>query len=145
MSSHHRIYSYCYCVHNRKSTIKELILDSGRCEYYNYTKNKFIWGLCCWDSCRINMFTNCSNKHFGTFIDIHLPCYHSIGSCYGHYKCIFQCRDRLHTWEYHVYRRQILKYKDGARAERIINRLIHSWLIYNGQHINTSNLIDYKK
>ena len=68
----------------------------------------------------LTVFTNCSNEHFGTFIEIHLPCYHRMGSCYGHYKCIFQCRDRLHTSKSDVYRRQILKYKDGAALKGLL-------------------------
>ena len=31
----------------------------------------------------------------------------------------FQCGDRLYTAESAVYRRQILTYKDGSRAERV--------------------------
>ena len=31
----------------------------------------------------------------------------------------FQCGDRLYTSESDVYRRQILSYKDGPRAERV--------------------------
>ena len=31
----------------------------------------------------------------------------------------FQCEDRLDTSESDVYRRQILTYKDGPRAERV--------------------------
>ena len=32
---------------------------------------------------------------------------------------LFQCGDRLYTSESDVYRRQILTYKDGTRAERV--------------------------
>ena len=41
---------------------------------------------------------------------------------WGHYKCLFfQCGDRLYASESDVYRRQILTYKDGPRAERVLS------------------------
>ena len=46
----------------------------------------------------------------------------------------FQCGDRLYTSESAVYRRQILTYKDGPRAERV-----------NAQIISLKTTLDYAK
>ena len=37
----------------------------------------------------------------------------------------FQCWDPVYTSEFDVYRRQILTYKDGPRAERVKSHLKH--------------------